>query len=308
MQSTETTFAGLYRCEELATQLISHHASIFFGVILWGMNKPRPWKCLWTSTKKRKKRTKKWKYSSERTSESWRKVEATATMYGIKRSIESRVEKGTVMIVHVLSGWLASSYRGGHWGVPNTAISQKVSTNTVLIPQKNWQISQYRIESRWNTEIAKTSLVCYSHYALQLTRIVWYTYIFISDLHTHTLLLHTLTLLLGFSFVKQVLFCSIYHIYIFIFLVKSCLMRENSNNMLLPWLYNGVQVFFFKPNSCSVRLSSSRLSQSPFLWESKKTTWGRSSLHQAGSVLVTDLKFIRAVIPLSPYAEYLHCK
>ena len=27
-----------------------------------------------------------------------------------KRSIKSRVEKGTVMIVHVLSGWLASSY------------------------------------------------------------------------------------------------------------------------------------------------------------------------------------------------------
>ena len=54
MQSTETTFAGL----ELATQLISHHASIFLGVIILGMNKPRPWKCLWTSSKKRKKRTK----------------------------------------------------------------------------------------------------------------------------------------------------------------------------------------------------------------------------------------------------------
>ena len=27
-----------------------------------------------------------------------------------KRSIESRVQKGSVMIVHVLSGWLASSY------------------------------------------------------------------------------------------------------------------------------------------------------------------------------------------------------
>ena len=54
MQSTETTFAGL----ELATQLISHHASIFLGVIILGMNKPRPWKCPWTSSKKRKKRTK----------------------------------------------------------------------------------------------------------------------------------------------------------------------------------------------------------------------------------------------------------
>ena len=56
MQSTETTFAGL----ELATQLISHQASIFLGVIILGMNKPRPWKCTcpWTSSKKRKKRTK----------------------------------------------------------------------------------------------------------------------------------------------------------------------------------------------------------------------------------------------------------
>ena len=50
----KTTFAGL----ELATQLISHHASIFLGVIILGMNKPRPWKCPWTSSKKRKKRTK----------------------------------------------------------------------------------------------------------------------------------------------------------------------------------------------------------------------------------------------------------
>ena len=54
MQSTGTTFARL----ELATQLISHHASIFLGVIILGMNKPRPWKCPWTSSKKRKKRTK----------------------------------------------------------------------------------------------------------------------------------------------------------------------------------------------------------------------------------------------------------
>ena len=54
MQSTETTFARL----KLATQLISHHASIFLGVISLGMNKPRPWKCPWTSSKKQKKRTK----------------------------------------------------------------------------------------------------------------------------------------------------------------------------------------------------------------------------------------------------------
>ena len=54
MQSTETTFAEL----ELATQSISHHASIFLGVIILGMNKPRQWKCPWTSSKKRKKQTK----------------------------------------------------------------------------------------------------------------------------------------------------------------------------------------------------------------------------------------------------------
>ena len=51
MQSTEMTFAGL----ELATQLISHYASIFLGVIILGMNKSRPWKCPWTSWKKRTK-------------------------------------------------------------------------------------------------------------------------------------------------------------------------------------------------------------------------------------------------------------
>ena len=51
MQPTKTTFAGL----ELATQLTSHHASIFLGAIILGMNKPRPWKCPWTSSKKRTK-------------------------------------------------------------------------------------------------------------------------------------------------------------------------------------------------------------------------------------------------------------
>ena len=57
-QSAEASFAVLYWCEELATQLISHHGSIFLGVILLGMNKSRPWKCPWTTSKKRKKRTK----------------------------------------------------------------------------------------------------------------------------------------------------------------------------------------------------------------------------------------------------------
>ena len=49
------------------------------------------------------------KYTNERTSESWRKVEATAMESSLEK-IESRVEKGAVMIVYVLSGWLASSY------------------------------------------------------------------------------------------------------------------------------------------------------------------------------------------------------
>ena len=54
MLCNQPTFAGL----ELAIQLISHHASIciFLGVIILGMNKPRSWKCLWTSSKKRMKR------------------------------------------------------------------------------------------------------------------------------------------------------------------------------------------------------------------------------------------------------------
>ena len=55
MQSSEMTFAGLYRCEELASQLISHHASIFLGVIILGLNKPIPWKCPWISSKKQTK-------------------------------------------------------------------------------------------------------------------------------------------------------------------------------------------------------------------------------------------------------------
>ena len=48
----------LSRAVGLATQLISHHASTFLGVIILGMNKPRPWKCPGISWKKRKKRTK----------------------------------------------------------------------------------------------------------------------------------------------------------------------------------------------------------------------------------------------------------
>ena len=110
MQSTKTTFAGLYRCEELASQLSSHHASIFFGVIILGMNKPRQWKCPWTSSKKRKKRTKSENTAMSEQAKVGGKLKLRLWDQACKRSIESRVEKGAVMIVHVLSGWLASSY------------------------------------------------------------------------------------------------------------------------------------------------------------------------------------------------------
>ena len=102
IQSTEMTFAGL----ELATQLIIHHASIVLGVIILGMNKPRPWKCQWTSLKKRTK--------NENTAMKEQvKVggKLKLRLPGIKPD-KSRVliDKGALMIVYVLSGWLASSY------------------------------------------------------------------------------------------------------------------------------------------------------------------------------------------------------
>ena len=108
MQSTETTFAGL----ELATQLISHHASIFLGVIILGMNKPRPWKCPWTSSKKQKKGTKNGNIAMNEQAKVDEKLKLRLS--GIKPA-KDRVErvlidKGALMIVHVLSGWLASFY------------------------------------------------------------------------------------------------------------------------------------------------------------------------------------------------------
>ena len=104
MQLTEKTFAGL----ELATQLISHHASIFLGVIILGMNNLRPWKCLWTSSKKRKKRTKNENTAMNEQAKVDGKLKLRLS--GIK--IESRVliDKGALMIVNVLSGWRASCY------------------------------------------------------------------------------------------------------------------------------------------------------------------------------------------------------
>ena len=102
MQSTEMTFAGL----ELATHLISHHASTFLGVIILGINKPRPWKCPWTSSKKRKKRTKNENTAMNEQAKVDGKLKLRLS--GIKPA--KLIEKGALMIVHVLSGWLASSY------------------------------------------------------------------------------------------------------------------------------------------------------------------------------------------------------
>ena len=98
MQSTETTFAGLYRCKDLATQPPCKHLP--WCVILLGVNKPRPWKLPWTSSKKRKKRTKN---ENTAMNEKAKAGELRLWDQAYKRSIESGVEKGAVMIVHVLS-------------------------------------------------------------------------------------------------------------------------------------------------------------------------------------------------------------
>ena len=134
MQSTETTFAGL----ELATQLISHHASIFLGVIILGMNKPRPWKCRWTSSKKWKKRIKNENTANEWTNkqkltESW----SYSCLGSSLQKIESRVliDKGALMIVHVLSGWLASSYLIRRAFLQH--ISWRVSVKSVINKRKS---------------------------------------------------------------------------------------------------------------------------------------------------------------------------
>ena len=97
----------------LATQLISHHASIFLGVIILGMSKPRPWKCPWTSSKKQnweanqKMKIQQWT-NKRKLAESWRYGYLGSSL----QKMESRVliDKGAVMRIHVLSGWLASSY------------------------------------------------------------------------------------------------------------------------------------------------------------------------------------------------------
>ena len=107
--------------KELATQLINYHASIFLGVILLGMNKPGPWKCPRTSSKKRTKTENKRLKSAE----------SLSCDYGIKpEKIEWRAEKGAAKIAHILSGWLVSSYPIRH--AFSQHISEKVSVECVL--------------------------------------------------------------------------------------------------------------------------------------------------------------------------------
>ena len=79
-----------------------------------------------------------WKYSNERTSESW---PAESWSYGCLGSslqkIESRVliGKGALMIIHVLSGWLASSYPIQRAFLQH--ISWRVSVETVINKRKS---------------------------------------------------------------------------------------------------------------------------------------------------------------------------
>ena len=133
MLSTETTFAGL----ELATQLISHQASIFLGVIILGMNKPRPWKCPWTSSKKRKKRTKNENTAMNEQAKVDGKLKVDGCLGSSLQKIESRVsiDKGALMIVHVLSGWLASSYPIRRAFLQH--ISWRVSVESVINKRKS---------------------------------------------------------------------------------------------------------------------------------------------------------------------------
>ena len=111
VQSIGTTFAGLYRCVELATQpdSVDQPLSIFLGVNRLGMKKPRPWKCPWTSPKKRKKRTRNENTAMSEQPKVGGKLKLRLSVESSLQKIKSRVEKGAVMIVHVLSGWLASS-------------------------------------------------------------------------------------------------------------------------------------------------------------------------------------------------------
>ena len=71
------------------------------------MNKPRSWKCPWTSSKKRAKNENTAMSEQAKVGE---KLKLRLWDQACKISIESRVKKAAVVIVHVLSSWLASSF------------------------------------------------------------------------------------------------------------------------------------------------------------------------------------------------------
>ena len=61
---------------------------------------------------------------------------------------------------------------GGHLGLPNTAIPQKISINTVIPQKKSANIAiPHRKSMKYRN---RKNVVYYSHYALQLTRIAWF--------------------------------------------------------------------------------------------------------------------------------------
>ena len=71
------------------------------------MNKPRPWKCPCTSSKKRNKNENTAMSEQEKVG---RKLKLRLWDQAGKTEIESRAEKGAVMTIYVLSGCAASSY------------------------------------------------------------------------------------------------------------------------------------------------------------------------------------------------------
>ena len=99
------------------------------------MNKPRPWKCPWTSSKKRKKQTKNENTAMNEQAKVDGKLRLRLS--GIKPAKESRVliDKGALMIVHVLSGWFASSYPIRRAFLQH--ISWRVSVESVINKRKS---------------------------------------------------------------------------------------------------------------------------------------------------------------------------
>ena len=110
-------------------------------------------------------------------------------------------------------------------------IAENIDKYRYTAKKKNRQISQYRIESRWNTEIAKT------RYIIHIMRSRW------QELRG-----------LGFTMLNKYFFAK------FITFFFKFDERKLKSNILLLWLYNGLQVFFvFFSNQtrCFVPLSLS---------------------------------------------------